>query len=93
VYVLTCFAEVVAGAREGGYPVAETESQPRYRSYLLRIWRVNDVQEDEWRASLEDVQTHQRMGFSTLEDLCEFLQRFADSAKQDTQTVEAPKPT
>lgn len=42
--------------------------QPDYQSYLLRLWRVDDGQED-WRASLESAHTGERRGFATLDAL------------------------
>ena len=50
-------------------------SEPRrYLAYLLRVWPVTD--EDgapAWRASREDVQTGERQGFASLEQLLVFL--------------------
>lgn len=39
--------------------------QSDYQSYLLRLWRVSDG-EEEWRASLESAHTGERTGFATL---------------------------
>ena len=44
-----------------------------YRSYLLRLWRVEDDGE-KWRALLEEVETGKRQGFATMQKLIEFLQ-------------------
>jgi hypothetical protein len=50
------------------------EERPvEYFSYLLRMWRTG--KESAWRASLEDPQTGERVGFGSLEALWEFLQR------------------
>jgi hypothetical protein len=43
--------------------------QPGYRSYLLRLWQVSPNDAASWRASLEDVRTHQRLTFASLEQL------------------------
>ena len=60
-------------------------SEPRcYLAYLLRVWHVTD--EDgapAWRASLEDVQTGERQGFGSLEQLLAFL-------LEETSAVPAP---
>jgi hypothetical protein len=48
-----------------------TRSEPQYRSYLLRLWRVD--REKAWRVMLERVDTHERHGFSDVQDLCTFL--------------------
>jgi hypothetical protein len=47
--------------------------QPGYRSYLLRLWQVGSANVPIWRASLEDVRTHQRLNFASLEQLFAFL--------------------
>lgn len=51
-------------------------TQPNYRAYLLRLWRVNEASAPEkqmWRASLEDAQTGERLAFASLERLFAFL--------------------
>ena len=45
--------------------------EPQYRSYLLRLWRSD--RENAWRVMLECVDTHDRRGFSDVQDLCAFL--------------------
>ena len=47
--------------------------QPGYQSYLLRLWQVDAADTPSWRASLEDVRTHQRLNFASLEQLFAFL--------------------
>jgi len=55
--------------------------RPDYLSYLLRLWRVSGGEdhsgekETVWRASLESSYTGERIGFASLEELSEFLQR------------------
>jgi hypothetical protein len=48
-----------------------TRPEPQYRSYLLRLWRAD--REKAWRVMLECVDTHERHGFSDVQDLCAFL--------------------
>jgi hypothetical protein len=50
------------------------ESSP-YRAYLLRLWRADseNARPAEWRASLEDPRTGERLGFASLEQLFAFL--------------------
>jgi hypothetical protein len=54
---------------------------PRYLSYLLRLWRVDTGGEDirmgraVWRGSLEGSLTGERRGFSSLDELFDFLRR------------------
>jgi len=52
-----------------------TEEQSDYQSYLLRLWRVSDDEEPIWRASLKSSRSGEQVGFGSLEDLFEFLQR------------------
>jgi hypothetical protein len=47
--------------------------QPGYRSYLLRLWQVSTAEPSSWRMSLEDVRTHERRNFASLEQLFAFL--------------------
>jgi len=47
-------------------------SDKKYRSYLLRLWCADTV-DPCWRASLEDPQTGERVGFASLEQLFAFL--------------------
>ena len=44
---------------------------PREYSYILRLWQEQD---QTWRASLDDVQTGDRIGFADLETLFHFIQ-------------------
>lgn len=48
------------------------ETPKTYQAYLLRLWHVREVR-DTWRVSLEDAQTRELRGFSSLAELCRFL--------------------
>ena len=61
--------------------------QPGYRSYLLRLWRVGSADAPSWRASLEDVRTHERRSFTSLADLFAFLKEQTDNGTEDTTSV------
>jgi hypothetical protein len=52
-----------------------TKQQPRqrYLSYLLRLWQTSDGKKAIWRASLQSPNSEVRHGFTSLEDLMEFL--------------------
>lgn len=52
---------------------SSSRSNP-YRSYLLRLWRVETGGGTMWRASLETVGTGARHGFAQLQDLYAFLE-------------------
>lgn len=47
--------------------------RPAYLSYLLRLWRAPNGDDQPWRASLQDTMTGERRGFADLEALCAFL--------------------
>lgn len=51
------------------------EAPRPYFSYLLRLWRVKSGGQEVWRASLEDPQTGQVMGFDHPKTLFAFLNR------------------
>ena len=60
--------------------------QPRYLSYLLRLWQTSNGGEGIWRASVESPSTGERQGFAALEDLFDFLEaRTSQTASQDKQ--------
>jgi hypothetical protein len=46
-----------------------------YLSYLLRLWREGGEGRSVWRASLKSSHTGEEVGFGSLEELFEFLQR------------------
>ena len=50
---------------------------PAYQAYLLRLWRTSEAQ---WRASLEDAHSGERLTFATLAQLSEFLLRATGAA-------------
>jgi hypothetical protein len=54
-------------------------AQPGYHSYLLRLWRVGSADALSWRASLEDVRTHEHWNFASLELLFAFLKEQLDN--------------
>ena len=49
------------------------EQRREYVAYLLRMWRARKGTKWSWRASLERVQTGERKGFASLEDLFAYL--------------------
>jgi hypothetical protein len=52
----------------------------RYLSYLLRLWQAGSGSEMVWRASLQSPRSRECRGFSTLEDLFEWMHRLTESA-------------
>jgi hypothetical protein len=59
-------------------------SNPRrgYVAYLLRLWQVGNEGQVGWRASLENAQTGERLGFASLADLFTFLEKEVCQAQQ-----------
>lgn len=55
--------------------------QNDYQSYLLRVWRTGEIDQPQYRATLEDVRSGDRVGFATLEEMVEYL-RVRNSLKQ-----------
>jgi hypothetical protein len=57
--------------------------QPTTHSYLLRLWPTGSAGQQVWRASLEHVQTGERLGFATLEQLFVFLMQQTEHASEE----------
>ena len=49
--------------------------QPRYISYLLRLWQTSSDAQRVWRCSLEDPLTGRQHGFGDVELLFDFLRQ------------------
>jgi predicted ester cyclase len=52
----------------------DAKLQPDYRSYLLRLWRIQGAS-SAWRGSIESPHTGERLGFGSLNDLFAYLQK------------------
>jgi len=53
------------------------ERKENYRSYLLRLWKddvVDDAEKQDWHISLENPFTGERRRFATLNDLFKYLE-------------------
>mgnify|MGYP003702702521 CR=1 FL=1 len=51
-----------------------SEEGQRYISYLLRLWQTESDEGLVWRASLENPQSGERLGFISLAELCAYLE-------------------
>jgi hypothetical protein len=49
------------------------EKTKGYYAFLLRLWKGDSPNDQAWRASLEDVHTHEITGFNNLAALFKFL--------------------
>jgi hypothetical protein len=58
--------------------------QPEYLAFLLRLWKVCDDSE-RWRASLENVKTGEKCGFTSLDDLIAYLRLSTESSGKDAK--------
>ena len=54
---------------------ADHKTSISYRSYLLRLWLEEAVEDPAWRIALIDPQTGERRGFSDFEHLVNFLMK------------------
>lgn len=66
--------------------------QRRYRSYVLRLWEVDDDGQAVWRASLQDSQSGERLGFADLAALALFLAEQTGSASASHHASESTQP-
>lgn len=62
--------------------------QAIYRSYLLRLWQVEENGSRVWRASLEETGTGKRIAFAKLEELWRYLaaETAANQREQEEET-------
>jgi len=55
------------------------ENQPsKYYSFLLRLWKVNQGGRVVWRATIENPHTKEIIGFETVQDFTEYLERLLE---------------
>ena len=55
------------------------EKRADYLSYLLRMWRAQEEGREVWRASLQHVESGERVSFRSLDELFAFLRRQAST--------------
>jgi hypothetical protein len=63
-----------------------TQDQSVYHSFLLRLWEAKADGESGWRASLEQVDTGERLGFTDLAELFRFLESLTQPDRQGKET-------
>jgi len=61
-------------------------------SYLLRLWPTDAAGRQAWRASLENAQTGERLGFATLEQLFVFLMQQTEHNGEASDRRSRPAP-
>ena len=67
------------------------QNQGTYHSYLLRLWQVHGESAAGWRASLEDVQTGELLGFQDLATLLQYLENQTFANRVEEVILEAHK--
>lgn len=64
-------------------------SRVNYYSYLLRLWQVQEDSGSHFRASLEDVQTGELLGFEDMDALHSYLDRLSFVNQMNEQSLES----
>ena len=54
--------------------------EPKYHSYLLRLWRESTGEKPDWRFVLVNLSKNEERGFASLERLAAFLKKQMDEA-------------
>lgn len=78
--------------REQGFADYSLVKTKVYLSFLLRLWRVKQSNENGWRASLEDPHTGEVRGFASLELLWDFLREQTQNAANQTSECAGREP-
>ena len=60
----------------------------RYHAFLLRIWQ-EDSSQNEWRVSLEEAGSDQRLGFGSIAELITYLQAMTQQPTPDNLVTDA----
>ena len=68
-----------------------SQEHPEYLAYLLRMWRVQEPGGVTWRASLERPSNGQRLAFTGLEQVFDFLRRQAGETHPRPPAVGDPE--
>jgi hypothetical protein len=71
-------------ARKQAVQTPDSNHPSDYHAGLLRLWR--DGPGDPWRASLQDVESGERIGFADLERLFAHLRRLTDGMPDERGT-------
>ncbi len=66
------------------YPdVIKMNNKAGYISFLLPLWRVKENHRQIWRASLEDVESGEKCGFTSLEDILVYLRQITTEKSEE----------
>jgi len=64
------------------------ERKRPYLAYLLRLWQVRDKGQIDWRASVENAHTGERLGFAHFDELIAFLRERTGMAPPEKGLVQ-----
>jgi hypothetical protein len=62
--------------------VSPTKKPGEYMAYMLRIWPLRNKSRLLWRATLENAQTGERVGFASLDELFDYLRQQTGQASR-----------
>ena len=62
----------------------DSRVQTEYLAFMLRLWKARDNGES-WRASLEDVKTGEKRGFTSLDELFAYLRLNTESVINEAE--------
>jgi hypothetical protein len=65
---------------------------PKYYSFLVRIWQVDEPPGIVWRSSLENPQDHHLVGFGSLEALSAYLQTLTQLPENEPSDAAPSEP-
>ena len=82
-----CDSPGSVGAVERSTRVAVSDEQQSYLSYLLRLWQEPVTRPAAWRASLQNPQTGELLGFADTAQLFAFLEQQLAAATTRTRRV------
>ena len=65
---------------------------PRYFSFLLRLWQEKSGTQSAWRASLENPHNGKRLGFSDIHKFLAYIAEITEEGKSWNKTNSEQKP-
>lgn len=55
----------------------------KYHAFLLRLWQIENEDENIWRVSLEDSRTGEKHGFASLEAAWQYLKEILKNEQRN----------
>jgi hypothetical protein len=66
------------------------QDHKHYFSFILRLWLAGDHGQPQWRASLEDTLSGERVGFIRIEELCQYLTKLIGRKTVGKEAISKP---